>query len=213
MLHWHKSDHPTHYEEMLSFMESLVAEVIDQKAQNTIILTEHEDIITGGTSAAESELLYETDIPILRTGRGGKYTFHGKGQRIIYPIIDLTQKPWNRDLRKYIRFLHKWIIATLEEFGLVCHMRDDHIGIWARKNNNDAKIAAIGIRVRKWVTFHGIAVNLSTDLGKFRSIVPCGISDLHVTSAQDLGYNITSAEFDEALKKTYITLYEGESLV
>jgi lipoyl(octanoyl) transferase len=202
---WHKIESLSDYKTTIDFMEKLVEEIALNKYEDTIILTEHKDIITAGTSANPSEIKYDSDIPIFSVGRGGKYTFHGKGQRIIYPIIDLSQHPWNKDLKKYLNFLHNWIIDTLSQFGIKCHARQDHIGVWTCVGNVDAKIAAIGIRARKWIAFHGVAVNLSTDLSKYNSFTPCGISDLSVTSAKNLGYDIDLEEFDEILKKTYYT--------
>lgn len=203
---WHQIGGLSNYESVINEMEDIVESMIllNTKSDN-IILTEHQDIITAGTSSDKSEIVSNTKIPVIYTGRGGKFTFHGKGQRVIYPIIDLKNSPWNCDLKKYLNFLHSWIIETLKEFGIKSYRRDDHVGVWTKKDGKDAKIAAIGVRARKWIVFHGVAVNLYTELSNYKAIIPCGISDLSVTSAKDLGVEINLEEFDEILKKTYYT--------
>ena len=191
------------YVNSIEFMEKIAKDIIEKKSFNKIILTEYKAIITAGTSANSAEILIRQKIPIVQTGRGGKYTFHGEGQRIIYPIIDLTGSPWNQDLKKYLNFLHNWIIKTLKYFGISAHRRDDHIGVWVKKEGLDSKIAAIGIRVRKWVVFHGAAVNITTDLENFKSFIPCGVKNLGVTSMLEMGVKISLDEFDKILKKEY----------
>jgi len=205
-MQWLKLPGLSDYKETLVLMENLVQEVASGTKPDTIILTEHKSVITSGTSATSADIVGDTEIPIIQIGRGGKYTFHGPGQRVIYPIIDLKKNPWNSDLKKYLNFLHSWIIATLEHLGINAHIRDDHIGIWVNQNGIDAKVAAIGIRARKWVAFHGVAVNINTDLTNFKSFVPCGINDLPVTSLSSMGVNITLEEFDEILKKEYYNI-------
>ncbi len=206
MVNWINTECLTDYEIIVQEMELLAQKLIEKKESDTIILTEHSDVVTFGSSAKPSDLLFQTNIPVIETGRGGKYTYHGPGQRIIYPVLDLRIAPWNQDLKKYVVFLHDWIIATLAKIGVESFCHNDHIGIWVNKNGQKAKIAAIGIRARKWVAFHGAAVNISTDLSKFQSFIPCGISNLGVTSLSDIGINISLEEFDEILKKEYYSM-------
>ncbi|MDX1923796.1 MAG: lipoyl(octanoyl) transferase LipB [Rickettsiaceae bacterium] len=207
---WYLADQNKSYETVIAEMELAVSKVIDGSQADSIFLAEHEDVITAGTGTNPSEI--PGDMNIIYSGRGGRLTYHGRGQRVIYPVIDLNQAPWNKDLKKYINFLHSWIIATLNEFGIYSFRREDHVGIWtkdyAKSGNNhghklDKKIAAIGIRARKWVVYHGVAVNLTTNLNKYNNFTPCGISDLGVTSAEECGKVIKFTEFDETLKRYY----------
>ncbi|NDB83004.1 MAG: lipoyl(octanoyl) transferase LipB [Alphaproteobacteria bacterium] len=202
---WHNIKEPSKYTEVTILMEKFVEDIISEITTDTIILTEHENIITAGTNTKDEEI--PTNLDVIRVGRGGKLTFHGVGQRIIYPIINLNNRPWNRDLKKYLKFLHDWIIATLFEFGIESHTRNDHPGIWVYDPNikSDAKIAAIGIRVRKWVAYHGVSVNLHTNLDYYKNFIPCGIHNLGVTSAKACKKIIEFEIFDEALKKNYYT--------
>lgn len=190
------------YNESIELMENILSRVIEGQNDH-IILTEHPKIITAGTSADIADIMDGLDIEIIETKRGGKHTFHGPGQRVIYPIINIDKSPWDRDIKKYLNFLHEWVINTLSYFKISAHQRKDHIGIWVNEAGIDSKIAAIGIRARKWVAYHGIAVNISTDLDNFNSFVPCGIKELGVTSMEKLGVKITLEEFDEILTKEY----------
>ena len=185
-------------------MEDLVQKIANGQQGDTILMLEHNDVITAGTSARQEDFL-ESGIPLIQTGRGGKHTYHGPGQRVVYPLIDLRKEPWNMDLKRYLNFLHSWVISSLEEIGIKAHIRNDHIGVWVNDKGFDKKIAAMGIRARKWVSFHGFAINITTDLNQFRKIVPCGISDLGITSISDLGVSIEMKQFDEILKKQYYT--------
>lgn len=202
MIIWEKISDPIDYNEMLKLMENRVQEVINEKSPDTIFLLHHKDVYTAGTSAKENELL-DPFLPIIHTGRGGKFTYHGPGQRIIYPIINLSNR--EKDLRLYIKSLEHWIINTLAELGVKAYLVPDRIGIWVMGPKGEAKIGAIGVRVKKWVAYHGIAVNVSTDLTKFNGIIPCGINDAFVTSLEELGVQIKLEEFDELLQK-YCTL-------
>lgn len=198
-----KFDGLSNYSEILHIMEERVNNVAENFDDEIIYLVEHEDVITSGTSSNDEELKFTNNIPIFPTGRGGKYTYHGPGQRVIYPVLDLKNPIWNKDLKKYLNFLHELIIEILDHFKIKAHQRDDHIGVWVNDGLKDSKIAAIGIRARKWVVFHGFAVNINTDLKKFDSFVPCGISDLGVTSFKKLGLDITMDEFDNMFFKIF----------
>lgn len=191
------------YNSTINIMEDKVQKVIDNKSLETIFLVEHDHVITSGTSTFIEDFRNDSEIPIVKVGRGGKLTYHGPGQRVVYPIIDLRYDIWSKDLKKYLNFIHEWIIETLAEFDIKAHVRDDHIGVWVKDGMQDAKIAAIGIRARKWVVFHGFAININTDLSKYDSFVPCGISDLGVTSMNKLGVNVTMNSFDNELMKIF----------
>ncbi len=208
MIQWVNTDGLTNYQVIIAQMEHVAQEIIENKSNDIIILTEHRDVITFGTNSNVTDLLFQTTIPVVATGRGGKYTYHGPGQRIIYPVMDLRVNPWDHDLKKYINFLHNWIIATLKYFHIEAFIDKDHVGIWVNKNGQNKKIAAIGVRARKWIVFHGVAVNIFTDLSKFDSFIPCGINNLGVTSFFDIGVNISLEEFDEILKKEYHTIFK-----
>lgn len=184
------------YQDGLLLMENQLLRVINYQAPDTIFLLEHNPVYTAGTSHSKNELLNDGKFPVIYTGRGGKFTYHGPGQRIIYPIIDLRN---NKDIKLYVQTLEQWMITTLAKFKITAFTMPGRVGIWVLKNGNPAKIGAIGIRIRKWVTSHGIAVNINTNLDHYDGIVPCGIDDLKITSFKDLGINIVMEEFDAAL--------------
>ena len=174
------------YPNALIKQETAVEKVLNApEGENRPILffAEHAPIFTCGTSAEEKDLLNTGDIPIIKSGRGGQITYHGPGQQIIYPIINL--KNHKQDLRWYVRTLQEWIVAVLAEYGIEGKITDD-VGVWVATEHGDEKIAAIGIRVRKWVTFHGLALNVNPDLSAYQRIVPCGIANKGVTSMQEI---------------------------
>lgn len=195
----------TPYESGLKAMEDRLQAVIDNRLGEAIYLLEHDHVYTAGTGYNKSELIDPGDVPVIYTGRGGKFTYHGPGQRVIYPIIDLRKSSRERDLKLYIRLIEDWIISTLEALGLHAYRIDGLVGIWtsAAPLAPHAKIAAIGIRMRKWVGYHGIAVNISNDLSMYDGIVACGISEFPTTSLKELGYDISLAEFDQILKSEF----------
>lgn len=195
---WQKLQGFIPYNDALGLMEKNLKEVIGGTQVDTVMLLEHQEVYTYGTNANQNDLLNAENIPVISTGRGGKFTYHGPGQRVIYPIIDL--RPKKQDLHLYIKYLERWIINTLAHFSIQAYIVPGRVGIWVHDNGTAAKIGAIGVRVRKWVTYHGIAVNISPDLSKFDGIVPCGISDAPVTSLKKLGLDITMQEFDSQLK-------------
>ena len=198
------------YPQALQFMEQRVADIIDGRAQELVWLVEHPSIYTAGTSTNTGDLK-STQFPVFETGRGGQYTYHGPGQRIAYVMLDLRQR--GPDLRAFIASLEAWIIATLSEFNITGERREDRVGVWVKRPDKgldyEDKIAAIGIRVRQWVTFHGLSINLEPDLGHFGGIVPCGVADPRygVTSLVDLGLPVMMSDLDLALRKNFIPLF------
>lgn len=194
---WVRSRKPVPYPQALTAMESRVAEIGRRTAPETVWLLEHPALYTAGTSAAPEELLDPDRFPVYRTGRGGRYTYHGPGQRICYLMLDLKAR--GGDVRAFVQSLEEWIMAMLATFGLEGERHPGEVGIWV----NDAKIAAIGIRVRQGITFHGISVNVSPELEHFSGIVPCGLKDARVTSLKALGAEVSLQEVDAALQKTF----------
>lgn len=211
---WEKIPGYSEYSSMLQIMEHKLGDVISGLSKNHIYLLEHESVITAGTSAKSSEITdQKINIPIFHVGRGGKYTYHGPGQRVIYPIIDLNLTPWNKDLKFYLNFLHNWIINILARYKIESFTHPDHIGIWVldHQTQKPAKIAAIGIRARKWVAYHGIAININNDLNNYQNFIPCGISDLGVTSLKKLGYDIDLDDFDQKIQQEFSLLLNSFS--
>jgi lipoyl(octanoyl) transferase len=183
-------------------MERRVRAIRDGKAKEMVWLLEHPSLYTAGTSARAKDLLEPGRFPVYRSGRGGQYTYHGPGQRVAYVMLDLQRR--GPDLRAYVNALEEWIIRALARFNVVAGRRSGRVGLWvARGGDREDKIAAIGIRVRRWVTYHGVAINLEPDLSHFEGIVPCGISEHGVTSLVDLGLPVTMADLDVALKEAY----------
>jgi lipoyl(octanoyl) transferase len=203
---WRISADPVGYEEAVSAMEFRAAEIVAGRARELVWLLEHPPLYTAGVSASEDELVEPGRFPVFQSGRGGRYTYHGPGQRVAYVMLDLKRR--GSDLRAYVRGLEEWIIRTLAELGVTGERREGRIGIWvARPNGNEEKIAAIGVRVRRWVSYHGIALNVAPDLSHFGGIVPCGISEYGVTSLQALGRPCPMDEVDAALKRTFPAIF------
>ena len=202
-IEWRTSTGLIAYPEALSFMEERVADILDGAAPEAVWLLEHPPLYTAGTSSNADDLLSPARFPVYKTGRGGEYTYHGPGQRVAYVMLDLTKR--GNDIRAYVRNLEGWVVATLATFDITGERRDGRVGIWVvdEKTGVEKKIAAIGVRVRRWTTFHGIAINVSPELSHFDGIVPCGISDYGVTSLQDLGVTSSLGDLDQALKRTF----------
>ncbi|MGH6876317.1 MAG: lipoyl(octanoyl) transferase LipB [Rhizomicrobium sp.] len=193
------------YPDAVAFMERRVAEIADGSAGELVWLVEHPPIYTAGTSARSSDLL-EARFPVFQTGRGGQFTYHGPGQRVAYVMLDLRRR--KADVRAYVRDLEEWLIRTLAHFGVKGERRAERVGIWVvRADESEDKIAAIGVRIRRWVTYHGIALNVAPDLEHFRGIVPCGIRGHGVTSLADLGCDVTMAELDAALRAEFENVF------
>jgi len=188
------------YLDVVARQETAVADILQNNGPERLFFCEHTPVYTLGSSAKESDVLGKSDIPVVKTGRGGQVTYHGPGQRVVYPILDLRKR--ERDIRAYIRQLQKCLTETLAELGIHAYCRDE-IGVWVDTDRGPEKIAAIGVRVRKWITFHGIALNVNPNLDHFKGIVPCGISDMGVTSLKKLGVNVTMEEVDKVLIKNF----------
>lgn len=185
------------YPDALAEMEKRQADIFDGSANELIWLLEHPPLYTGGTSANPTELL-SNNFPVFETGRGGRYTYHGPGQRVGYVMLDLGKR--SRDVRCYVHALEGWVISALGTFGIEARRADGRVGIWCdNRLGQEAKIGAIGVRVRRWVTAHGFAVNIDPDLSHFGGIVPCGLAEFPVTSFADLGVKAKMKDFDDAL--------------
>ena len=196
------------YQDGVNIMEEQLIKVIKSLEPDTVFLLEHKEVYTAGTNHKKDELLDPDLFPIIYTGRGGKFTYHGPGQRVIYPLINLNNKDSAKDLKLYVTNLEKWIILTLAEFKVHAFTIPGKVGIWVKNSKNiNAKIGAIGIRIRKWVTYHGIAVNINTNLNHYSGIIPCGINNFPITSLRDVGINTSMEEFDIILKKKFIETF------
>jgi lipoyl(octanoyl) transferase len=206
---WRVSDALVPYEEAVAAMEARAEAIAAGQAPELVWLLEHPPLYTAGTSAQDADLVAPGRFPVHRTGRGGQYTYHGPGQRVAYVMLDLDRR--RRDLRAYVAALESWIIATLEAFNVRGERREDRVGVWVRRPERGAavedKIAAIGIRVRRWVSFHGISLNVEPDLSHFSGIVPCGIAGHGVTSLVDLGHLVSMPEVDMQLRAAFETIF------
>lgn len=197
-IEWRRDTAPVPYRDALVEQERRNAAIAAGEAAELVWLLEHPPVYTAGTSAPASELL-DARFDVVETGRGGRYTYHGPGQRIGYVLLDLSRR--GRDVRRFVHALEDWVIATLGDFGVEAWAVPDRIGIWTRDvDGTEAKIGAIGVRVRKWVTMHGFAVNLEPELSHFSGIVPCGIAEYGVTSLARLGLAVAPEEWDGALR-------------
>ncbi len=217
---WAVADGLVDYPAALEFMKDRAAAIARGEADELVWLVEHPPLYTSGTSAAPADLLQPNRFPVYEAGRGGEYTYHGPGQRVAYLMLDLRER--GRDVRCLVQGLEDWIVDTLSAFNVDGERRDGRIGVWVKQPGRiggESKIAAIGVRVSKWVTTHGIALNVSPDLGHFGGIVPCGISDRGVTSLEDLGQIVSLPEVDMALKTAFerrfgpVTAHAPETLV
>lgn len=200
-IEWKISDSPVAYEEALAFMEQRVAAIREGSARECIWLLEHPPLFTAGTSADPAELFNPQSFPVFDAGRGGRYTYHGPGQRVGYVMLDLEKR--GKDIRCFVHSLEGWMIDTLAQFGVSAHRADGRIGIWVGDGPSEAKIGALGVRVKRWVTLHGFALNVAPDLSHFSGIVPCGIAEYGVTSLAKLGKQIPLSGVDGALKGSF----------
>src|SRR5262245_33706490 len=207
---WAVSRQPVGYLEAVAAMEARAAAIADGTASELVWLIEHPPLYTSGTSARAADLV-EARFPVYASGRGGQFTYHGPGQRVAYAMLDLRRRP--PDVRRYVATLEEWIIRTLAAFGVAGERRDCRIGVWVRRPDKGAeredKIAAIGIRLKRWVSLHGIALNVAPDLSHFAGIVPCGVSDPRygVTSFADLGHLVSLPEVDIVLRREFEGLF------
>ncbi|MGD9868014.1 MAG: lipoyl(octanoyl) transferase LipB [Hyphomicrobiales bacterium] len=202
---WRVSDKPIGYLEAVAWMEARAAAIAEGTAEECVWLLEHPPLYTAGTSADPADLIDSARFPVHPSGRGGQYTYHGPGQRVAYVLLDLKRR--RQDVRAYVNALQDWIILTLDRFNVRGFCRTDRVGIWVPRPElgpgREDKIAAVGVRVRRWVTFHGISLNVDPELEHFSGIVPCGISDQGVTSLAALGHLAGMAEVDMALRDSF----------
>lgn len=194
---WRVASEPVDYPVALATMDERVAAIRAGTAPELIWLVEHPPLYTAGTSAKAEELLDGSMFPVFETGRGGRYTYHGPGQRVVYIMLDLGAR--GRDLRRFVAGIEQWIIGALAQLGVAAFVAPGRIGVWVAENANEAKIAAIGVRVRHWVTLHGLSINIAPDLTHFSGIVPCGLAEFPVTSLQALGVAKGVNDVDAAL--------------
>ncbi|MCV6587268.1 MAG: lipoyl(octanoyl) transferase LipB [Marinibacterium sp.] len=214
MIDWIHSDGLVPYDEALAFMEDRVAAIHAGTANEAIWFLEHPPLYTAGTSARIEDLTDPDRFPVHVARRGGEYTYHGPGQRVVYVMLDLTKR--GRDVRKFVQQLEAWMIAALGSFNVTGHIRDGRVGVWVERPDRPAlpsgavaedKVAAIGIRLRKWISFHGMSINVDPDLSHFDGIVPCGITDYGVTSLVDLGLPVTMEDLDVALRREFDAIF------
>jgi lipoyl(octanoyl) transferase len=212
---WRVSAGYVDYETAVREMEARVARIAAGEAAEAVWLLEHPPIYTAGTSAKDADLL-DPRFPVHRTGRGGQFTYHGPGQRVAYVMLDLTRR--RRDARAYVCGLESWLISTLSDFGVIGERREARVGVWVKRPEKargptddlaEDKIAAIGVRLRQWISFHGVALNVAPDLSHFSGITPCGVRDSHlgVTSLADLGVTATMGDVDAALRRRFIEVF------
>ncbi len=215
MLKWMKTEKFINYPDALEQMEQIVSGLISGNDLEHVWLLEHPELYTAGTSANLSDLIDPDLFPVYSSQRGGQYTYHGPGQRIAYTMLDLNKR--GKDVRKYVHSLEEWIIQTLAEFDIKGERRKDRVGVWVVRDDKPAsssgqfledKIAAVGVRLRKWISFHGIAINVNPNLNHYKGIVPCGIQQHGVTSLADLGLKVTIEDLDKALIKTFDNVFE-----
>lgn len=196
---WRVEQDPVGYHEALEAMEARAAAIAAGEAAERIWLLEHPPVVTGGTSAAPVELVDPDRFPVVRAGRGGRYTYHGPGQRIVYVQLDLGRR--GRDVRCFVHGLETWAIAALGDLGIAAATSPAGVGIWTGPPGREAKVGAIGVRVRRWVSLHGMAINVTTDLSAYRAIVPCGIADRPITRVADLAPGAGVTALDAALRR------------
>ena len=216
-IEWKISKTPVDYETAISVMEERVAAIRAGEKDELIWLLEHPPLYTAGTSATIDDLKDPSRFPVFDTKRGGQYTYHGPGQRVVYVMLDVGKR--GRDVRRFVQQLEEWVIATLDQFNVTGEIRDGRVGVWVTRDDKpltatgakpEDKIAAIGIRLRKWISFHGISINVEPELDHFTGIVPCGISEHGVTSLVDLGLPVTMTDVDVALRATFDQVF-GET--
>ena len=211
---WKKSAGLVPYEQAVEWMERRVAQIIAGEALEVIWLLEHPPLSTAGTISDEKDLIDPNRFPVFKAQRGGQYTYHGPGQRVVYVILDVAKR--GRDVRKFVKNLEIWVINTLAKLNVVGEIRQGRVGVWVQRPDlpklpsgiiAEHKIASIGIRLRKWVSFHGISINLDPNLEHFSGIIPCGIDGFGVTSLSDLGQKVTLNELDIILRKEFTNLF------
>lgn len=200
-MEWITSTNLVPYEEAVATMEQRVADIHHGGKPELMWFLEHPPLYTAGSSAKTSDLLDNKRLPVYETGRGGQYTYHGPGQRVVYVMLDLAKH--GRDVKTFVHTLEQWIIDSLNILGIKGERRCGRVGIWVQHHGREEKIAALGVRLRRWVSYHGIAINVDPDLSHFQGIVPCGISNFGVTSCAALGVNVSLSELDAILKEQW----------
>jgi len=206
---WETAPALVSYPEALARMDAIVAEIVAGRGSERVWLLEHPPLYTAGTSARESDLIDADRFPVFQAGRGGQYTYHGPGQRVAYLMLDLRRR--GQDVRAFVTALEDWVIDTLAAFNVRGERREDRVGVWVQRPDRglhaEDKIAAIGIRVRHWVSFHGVSINVAPDLSHFSGIVPCGVRECGVTSLNDLGLRVAMADVDRALQHSFARIF------
>jgi lipoyl(octanoyl) transferase len=207
---WAVSRAPVAYPDAVIAMEARAAAIADGRAGELVWLLEHPPLYTAGVSAKPGDLLEPDRFPVFESGRGGQFTYHGPGQRVAYVMLDLTQR--RRDVRGFVTALEAWVIGALDRFNVVGEIRPGRVGVWVERRTpgvapREDKIAAIGVKLRRWVSFHGISLNVEPDLGHFSGIVPCGVTEHGVTSLVDLGLPVTMDEADAALRESFAAVF------
>ena len=219
MVEWKITDGLTDYGAAVTLMEQRAEAIAQGAAEELIWLVEHPPLYTAGTSAKDQDLLDPTRFPVYPSKRGGPYTYHGPGQRVVYVMMDLNKR--GRDIRKFVQQLEHWVIATLASFNVTGEIREGRVGVWVQRPEkprlvtgavSEDKIAAIGIRLKKWVSYHGISINVEPDWDHFGGIVPCGSSNFGVTSLVDLGLPVEMCDLDAALRASFSEIFETDSL-
>ena len=204
-LEWKISTNKILYPDAVRIMEDRVRNIYNKKSSECVWLLEHPAVYTCGTSALNTEIFNSGNIPIIKTKRGGKVTFHGPGQRVIYIMLNLNLR--KKDIKLYISMLEKWCIATLKKFDIKAFSVKGRTGIWVNTNYGESKIGAIGVRVSRWVTYHGISININTNLSAYEGITACGLENFSATSTQAMGYKIKMSDFDQKLKETFFNFF------
>jgi lipoyl(octanoyl) transferase len=202
---WARSPGLVAYPEAVAFMEARAAAIADGKARELVWLIEHPPLYTAGVSAKPGDLLAPDRFPVFKAGRGGQFTYHGPGQRVAYLMLDLRAR--DRDVKAFVASLEAWIIAALANLGVHGEIRQERVGVWVSREDREDKIAAIGVKLRRWVSFHGISLNVHPDLEHFGGIVPCGVTEHGVTSLADLGVTSHMATADEALREAFHAVF------
>ena len=207
---WAVSQAPVAYPDAVAAMEARAAAIAEGRAAELVWLLEHPPLYTAGVSAKPGDLLEPGRFPVFESGRGGQFTYHGPGQRVAYVMLDLTAR--RRDVRAFVAALEAWVVGALGRFNVVGEVRPGRVGVWVERRNpglpsREDKIAAIGVKLRRWVSFHGISLNVEPDLGHFSGIVPCGVTDHGVTSLVDLGLPVTMDEADAALRASFAEVF------
>ena len=206
-IEWKRSDALVPYPDALAVMDRRVEAIRTGEAGEMVWLLEHPPLYTAGTSARDEELLEPARFPVFRTGRGGRHTYHGPGQRVAYVMLDLRVR--GADVRRYVFDLEEWIVRALARLGVRGERREGRVGIWVDRPGGEEKIAAIGVRIRRWITFHGIAINVDPQLADFSGIVPCGIAGHGVTSLAALGVGASLAAVDDALQAAFVEVFDA----